>query len=66
MEGLTRLEESSEDSLEGRFKETFGVTMVLWATAGALMVVGVVVLLVLSSLATSSQCGHNQSRQRCW
>jgi hypothetical protein len=58
MEGLTRLEESSEDSLEGRFKETFSVTMVLWATAGALMVVGVPVLLVL---ATSSQCGHNQS-----
>jgi len=27
MEGLTRLEESSEDSVEGRFKETFRVTM---------------------------------------
>jgi hypothetical protein len=27
MEGLTRLEESSGESLEGRFKETFSVTM---------------------------------------
>ena len=29
MEGLTRLEGSSEESLEGRFKETFSVTMIV-------------------------------------
>ena len=27
VDGLTRLEGSSEDSVEGRFKETFSVTM---------------------------------------
>ena len=29
MEGLTRLEESSGELFEGRFKETFSVTMIV-------------------------------------